>query len=103
MIMVLVVLIAHPLVARFTSMCLQGIKATNSSKRLRAAPKARVAALNAYVRWFWFHPLMLLLNAFVYGATFYLYISIFGVTYAIFSTFSMIFSNFSDKIINPTK
>jgi len=79
-ILVIVVALLHPIISRFTSMCLQGIKATNSSKQLRAAPKARIAALNFYVRWFWFHPLMLILNLAIYGVTFYLYISIWFVT-----------------------
>jgi len=79
-ILVLVVALLHPIVSRFTSMCLQGIKSANSSRQLRAAPKARIAALNFYVRWFWFHPLMLILNMAIYGGTFYLYISIYFVT-----------------------
>jgi len=87
-IFVIVVAVAHPLFCRFTSMCLQGIKSVNVSKRIRAAPKARFTALNAYVRWFWFHPAMLLLNVFIYGATFFLYISIYGVSGALQSRVS---------------
>jgi len=79
-ILVLVVALIHPIISRYTSMCLQGIKAANASKQLRAAGKARMAALNGYVRWFWFHPAMLLLNLAIYGVTFYLYISIWVVT-----------------------
>jgi len=79
-ILVLIVAILHPLICRFTSMALQGIKSVNNSKRIKSAPKVRLAALNLYVRWFWFHPLMLLLNAIVYGGTMYLYISIYTVS-----------------------
>jgi len=79
-ILVIIVALLHPVFCRFTSMCVQGIKSVNNSKRIRSAPKVRLAALNFYVRWFWFHPVVLLLNLAFYGATFYLYISIWGIT-----------------------
>jgi len=79
-IIVIVVAILHPLFSRFTSMCLQGIKSANSSKQVRAAVKARLAVLQFYIRWFYFHPVVLILNIAVYGATFYLYISVWFIT-----------------------
>jgi len=79
-ILLLVVILAHPVFSRYTSMCVQGIKSANNSKRIRSAPKARLFALNMYVRWFWWHPAMMIFNLFAYGSTFFLYFVIYTVS-----------------------
>jgi len=84
-IVVLVIALTHPLFSRWTSMCVQGIKAISSNKRLREAPQIRILALNFYIRWFWFHPLMLILNLAVYAATWFMYISVYTWTALFFS------------------
>jgi len=79
-IIVLVIALTHSIFSKWTSMCVQGIKSISSNKRLREAPQVRVLALNFYIRWFWFHPLMLLLNLAVYAATWFMYISVYTCT-----------------------
>jgi len=85
LIIVLVIAVTHGLFSRYTSMCVQGIKSATSNKRIRQAPKIRMFALNLYIRWFWFHPAMLIVNLFVYGATWFMYIYIYTVTAAFFA------------------
>jgi len=65
-------------------MCVQGIKAATSNKRIREAPKIRMAALNLYIRWFWFHPVMLIINLAVYAGTWFMYIIVYQITAAFF-------------------
>jgi len=43
-----------------------------------------MAALNLYIRWFWFHPAMLILNLFVYCSIWFMYIIVYQITAAYF-------------------
>eukprot|EP01124_Arcella_intermedia_P022866 TRINITY_DN3500_c0_g1_i1.p1 TRINITY_DN3500_c0_g1~~TRINITY_DN3500_c0_g1_i1.p1 ORF type:complete len:414 (+),score=66.88 TRINITY_DN3500_c0_g1_i1:37-1278(+) len=79
-VLVLVVAILHPIISRFTSMCLQGIKSITSSYLLRQVPKVRLAALRIYIHWFHFGWINLIVCGVCYGVTFYLYISIWVIT-----------------------
>jgi len=80
LVITLLIACAHPVFSRYTSMCNQGIKAISSNKRLREAPKVRLTALNLYIRWFWFHPIMLIFNLFVYGCVWFMYVVVYKIT-----------------------
>jgi hypothetical protein len=78
LLIVLTSILLHPIVCAYTSLMAQQIVAND--RALSSAPKARVAALLSYVRYFHRTVPAVLVNVFLYAFCFYLYIWPFVLT-----------------------